>query len=33
MTVNYGPLSEWVLVVIVLLDSIAYYIFEHKKHK
>lgn len=33
MTINWGPVSEWVLIVILTLDSIAYYILEHKKGK
>ena len=33
VTVNWGPVSEWVLVVLFALDSLAVYLFEHKKGK
>ena len=33
MIINWGPMSEWVLVVLITLDSLAYYIFEYKKGK
>jgi hypothetical protein len=28
---NWGPVSEWVLVAIVLLDSIVFYLIDHKR--
>ena len=32
MKVNWGPISEWCLVALVLLDSLIFYIFEARRY-